>query len=64
MTPWLFVDIVLALAALVAFALYLTRPVPADEGNRPASPEVLAQRAQARADAWRQLDARLKGRDR
>jgi hypothetical protein len=64
MTPWLLVDIVLALAALVACAFYVTRPVPAEEGNRPAAPDVLAQRATARAEAWRQLDARLKGRDR
>jgi hypothetical protein len=63
-TPWLVVDIVLAVSAIVAAALYITRPVPPEEGNRPAAPDVLAQRATARAEAWRQLDARLKGRDR
>lgn len=60
MTPWLLLDMVLAIAAILAFALYVTRPVPSEEGNRPAPPDVLARRA----DAWRQLDARLKGRDR
>ena len=60
MTPWLLLDIVLAVSAIVAAALYITRPVPREEGNRPAPPDVLARRA----DAWRQLDARLKGRDR
>jgi hypothetical protein len=64
MTPWLVVDIALAVAAIVAAALYVTRPVPLEEDNRPAAPDVLAHRATARAEAWRQLDARLKGRDR
>lgn len=60
MTPWLVVDIALALAAIITAALYITRPVPPAEGNRRASPDVLARRA----DAWQQLDARLKGQDR
>lgn len=33
MTPWLLVDIALALAAIIGFALYITRPVPEPEGT-------------------------------
>jgi hypothetical protein len=64
MTPWLPVDIVIAVAAIIGFALVVTRPVPADEGNRREPPELLAGRERARAEAWRQLEARLRGQDR
>jgi hypothetical protein len=64
MTPWFLLDIVLAIVAVVAIAFCIARPVPANEGNRRVPPEVLAQRARARAAAWEQLNARLKGRDR
>jgi hypothetical protein len=33
-TPWLFLDIALTLAAIIAFGLYITRPVPEPEGTR------------------------------
>ncbi len=64
MTPWLLLDIVVTIAAVVAFAFVVARPVPPEEGNRRAAPDVLARRAAARAEAWAQLDARVKGRDR
>jgi hypothetical protein len=64
MTPWFTVDIVLALAAIVAAAFYITRAVPPDEGNRRVAPEVLAREERAREEAWRQLTARLRGQDR
>jgi hypothetical protein len=64
MTPWLLLDIVLALAAIITAALWITRPVPPAEGNRRAEADVLARRDAARKDAWRQLEARLKGQDR
>lgn len=49
-------------AVCVLVACYL--PAPLEQGNRPSPPDVLAQRADARAEAWRQYHARQKGQDR
>jgi hypothetical protein len=59
-----FYSIVAVVALCFGLAWLVTRPVPREEGNRPASPEVLARREAARAEAWRQLEARLRGQDR
>lgn len=56
MTPWLLLDIVLALAAIIAAAIYITRPVPEPEGAR----DITINRDQAvgeRLNALRKLQA-------
>jgi hypothetical protein len=74
---WLIVLGVIAALSLVAGAACLAVVCympPLEEGNRPLPPSVLAANEQARhaaiarinarAEAWRQYDARRKGQDR
>jgi hypothetical protein len=55
-----FYSIVAVVALCFGLAWVVTRPVPREEGNRRASPQALARQE----EAWRQLQARLRGQDR
>jgi hypothetical protein len=51
-------------AVFMAIVWVIALVMPGEEGNRPLPPNLRAANEAARAEAWRQLDARLKGRDR